>query len=237
MGICQGEKCYDPGATYKDRTERYMIEKLLETLKNEEINFKLRNLAEKVIFIGLEEKLTINEKVKEIDSYFYNNRNEDKESLAISIHSDYVKSSSGVMAYFDQNRHILSESLANKIVDGVCGSTGLKKKRVISDKYSNPGSIGILRENTCLPCLIEAGSIGKDWEKFQNKDFLSKWCDGFINGISQYIEQKNQEKKSQIEKKIELNSSLWIELENCKRTIEAVQEQLHFNKKTIKSLL
>ncbi len=150
----------DPGAIAKDgTTER-------------ELNLQITRsiFGENVVYIGVDEDLTLAEKIKKINSFGLDCTN----SLLVSIHCNSAGSlAKGAEAFYYHNSGE-SKKLAENILKEICQKTGLKNRGAKSERLSRYGKLGIVHDTAPLAVLIECGFLSNvsDLDVLKNKSDL-----------------------------------------------------------------
>lgn len=224
--IIGGHSKKDPGAIALDgTTEREIIEGICSYISE-------TFLVQK---IGLNKSLTLEEKTKLINNLCIDNDFNYKNSILVSIHVDYYKASSGVMAYYYDD-YLPSKQLADKVAKNVAKATKTPFKYLKPDTASMHGRLGIVRDTKPLACLVEVGSLGDDLEMLKNhqkqKEIANAIMEGIYEfaGVSEKIEIETEtDLLDDIENEIKANSEIWMKLEE-------MQADLHKRNKNLRKL-
>ena len=148
-----GEK-KDPGAVADDgTTERSIAKAVCQNLVAE--------LGEKAISIGIENDLTLSEKIIEVNAECNAQQLNFKNSLLISVHVDWRGASEGVGAYY-YGDYRPSQHFAQLVINEVSKIGSRIKKFNRPDTSSRFGRLGIIRDTRPLTMLLEIGSLRAD---------------------------------------------------------------------------
>jgi len=170
---------YDPGAVANGTTERKEVLEIANDLKNIFYYQQSLNLSA-IISVGIDENLTLSEKIKAINNISNKNGFDYTNSILISIHVN-AGGGTGIEAWY-YGHNGASMQLGDSIAREVSETTGLKYRGAKSEYYNKWGQLGIIHNTKPLAVLIECGFI----DTYQDVKILfdPQKDDGFALGIA-----------------------------------------------------
>lgn len=185
----------DPGAIASDGTTEREL--------NKAIARHVRDAALEIVYIGVEEELTLEEKIRKINGFGFDTRN----SLLVSIHCN----SAGAQASGVEGWHYAgsaeSKKLAASVVDEIADRVGLKNRGVFDERKNRHGRLGIIHDTAPLAVLIEAGFLSNKNDLAILKKDAALVGAAIAHGIKRFCGLKTDDLSVQITKNL---SAIWL---------------------------
>lgn len=135
--------------------------------------------------IGIIKRLSLQQKIDEINAIIVRDGIAKDDALVISIHAN-AGGGTGVETWYDNGK---ASTLATAIVNALAASTGLANRGAKPDDQNRHGSLGIVQNtNADHTCLAECGFIDSDDVKLlkdPEKDDL--FAVGIVKGICEFL--------------------------------------------------
>jgi len=174
-------------------------------------------LGSRAIGIGIDEDLTLEEKILKINRICGDRQYTVRDTLLIEIHVDYSGAPSGFGAYFYRGSST-SAAFGQKIIDTMAEKLPPRKALWLRpDSFSNYGSLGIVKNTIPLAALIEIGGVKVDLSTLYGDAVLDEAA-AIAEGIRAYAGWPTPvpiEPDPDIKQAMGLISSAWKDIANA----------------------
>lgn len=144
--------------------------------------------VETIVDVGVMNRMTLQQKIKQVNDECESRRFSASEALLISVHFNAAKNKSarGVEAWYGTRKRG-GRDFARKITENVSGATGLpiRKYPTQPSSVNRHGRLAIVDDTTPLAVLVECGFLTNELDAKFIKD--SKMDDSFALGIHMAI--------------------------------------------------
>jgi N-acetylmuramoyl-L-alanine amidase len=154
---------HDPGATTMNRNMQITERELLVNIGK----YMQKNISSRVIFVGLDTELTLNEKINTINMLCREKKLDHNNALLVSLHIDWSGAPSGIAGYYYWGSKESQDFCRNSAMN-IAQNLHIPVRFIKDDRKSRFGRLGVVRDTIPLAILLEIGSIGENFELLKN---------------------------------------------------------------------
>lgn len=181
----------DVGAIGNGTTERQEVKEIsAEAVEILKASFGSFNPYYEVHGIGINEDLSLREKIKKVNDFCLKNNILRENSVLISVHTNAFGNpdANGIETWHEE-KDDESKRLASHINSNMSAYTGFNDRGIKDEKDNRHGRLGILADTIPVACLIECGFI----TNVNNARYLTdptlddKWALSIAHGLKAYF--------------------------------------------------